>query len=70
MIAINEMGNLICPNCGNHEMHPDGKHCLIKAFKVQMDDGWHSQCLVCSGYYDTSLNETPENHQRNKGWFV
>jgi hypothetical protein len=56
---------LKCPTCGNGEMHPDGDKLLIRGFKV---DNW-SQCLVCAGYYDKDLNETPENFDKSKGWF-
>jgi len=38
---------LICPKCGAHELHPDGVHVQIRAYKVTTDDGDFSQCLVC-----------------------
>lgn len=56
---------LTCPKCGAHEMHPDGGKLLIRAYKVDN----YSQCLVCAGYYDKDLNETPDNFDRTKGWF-
>ena len=61
---------VVCPNCGAEEMHPDGDKLLIRGFKVCDSKGyWWSQCLVCSGYYDSELNITPDNWDENKGWF-
>jgi hypothetical protein len=61
---------VVCPNCGVSEMHPDSDKLLIRGFKVCDSEGyWWSQCLVCSGYYDSELNETPNNWDRDKGWF-
>lgn len=61
---------ITCPHCDATEMHPDGDKLLIRAFKVEMGDGhWWSQCLVCAGYYDSDLKETPDNFDRDKGWF-
>jgi len=60
-----------CPTCGASEEHPYRTDAvLIRGFKVTDEKGncW-SQCLVCSGYYDTDLNETPDNHDPEKGWF-
>jgi hypothetical protein len=58
-----------CPKCGAGEMHPDGKHVLIRGFKVCDAKGhWWSQCLVCAGGYDADLNPVKE-FDRNKGWF-
>jgi len=67
-VAYTEKRNLEpwCPTCGASENHPyRTDRVLIRGFKV---DDW-SQCLVCSGYYDSDLNETPENHDPDKGWF-
>lgn len=59
-----------CPTCGANEMHPDNTRLLIRAHKVMLSDGmWRSQCLVCAGYYDKDLNETPQNYAQEKGWF-
>ena len=59
-----------CPTCGCGEMHPTLKdRVLIRGFKVYSQGHWWSQCLVCSGYYDSALNETPSNWDRKKGWF-
>jgi|GEM_PF-4814942 len=65
------MTNILqCPTCSATEMHPDGQRLLIRAYKVEVKGRWHSQCLVCSGYYDAQLNETvPDQHDRSKGWF-
>ena len=70
------VGDVQCPTCGAGEMHPhdEGKpfgqrRILIKGFKVHHSDHWWSQCLVCSGYYDEDLNEQPEEHDGDKGWF-
>lgn len=60
---------LHCPKCGAVEEHPDGLHIVIRGFKVESGGHWWSQCLRCSGFYDASLNETPEKHDRDKGWF-
>jgi hypothetical protein len=57
-----------CPKCGAEEMHPDGKHVLIRGFKVFHNGKWRSQCLVCAGGYDKDLNPVQE-FDRNKGWF-
>ncbi len=72
---------LRCPKCGAPESHPNGKHVLIRAFKVDMNDGhgWYSQCLVCSGYYralrsrvngvdSVEYVETKERHNGHNGW--
>lgn len=66
-----------CPNCGADETHPHDadkgimeKRLLIRGFKVCDEKGhWWSQCLVCSGYYDSELRETRESHDPKKGWF-
>jgi uncharacterized C2H2 Zn-finger protein len=63
---------LRCPKCGAVEMHPSPPDRLtIRAYKVYDADGtaW-SQCLVCSGYYDSEGNETPNGHDSKKGWFA
>jgi len=57
-----------CPTCSATEMHPDGKRLLIRADKVCVRGRWLSQCLVCSGYYDSQLNEAGQ-HDGRKGWF-
>jgi hypothetical protein len=55
-----------CPTCGASEDHPHRTdRVLIRGFKV---DEW-SQCLVCSGYYDSDLNEQQHKHDPDKGWF-
>lgn len=75
-IKIKVVSSITCPTCGNGEIHPTlmaeyGPKVLIRTFKVLIDQarGWESQCLVCSGYYDKDLNETPENHNPELGWF-
>lgn len=61
----------MCPKCGATEDHPhDRTKILIRACKLFDDKGAWSQCLVCSGFYDKDLSETPENHNPEKGWFV
>jgi len=63
--------DLRCPKCGATEMHPDGKHVVIRGFKVEMGDGhWWSQCLRCAGYYNADLSEYDNNAgDSKKGWF-
>lgn len=61
---------LKCPTCGNGEMHPTEHKLLIRAFKVTDARGHWSQCLVCAGYYDSALAETPASFDKAKGWFV
>jgi len=61
--------DVVCPNCGAKEMHPNGKLLLIRAFKVHMNGRWQSQCLVCAGYYDKDLNPIP-NAKGTGGWFA
>lgn len=76
-VTITVVDDLTCPTCGCGETHPHDAHIeksyerrlTIRAFKVETDGHWWSQCLVCSGYYDKDLNETPDNWDRNKGWF-
>lgn len=59
-----------CPTCGSGEQHPSRDDAnLIRAFKVHDGRRWWSQCLVCAGYYDKDLKETPDNYDRNSGWF-
>ena len=59
-----------CPQCGAQEMHPDGKHVLIRAYKVSDARGWWSECLVCSGHYDKELNIIDGPHDKSKSyWF-
>jgi hypothetical protein len=60
-----------CPKCGAGEMHPDGKHVLIRGFKVCDDKGyWWSQCLICAGAYDENLVPVKNwNTSSGKGWF-
>jgi hypothetical protein len=65
------MSDLYCPKGHGPEIHPkDENKALIRAFKVFDEKGAWSQCLVCSGYYDSKLNPTPEKHSDRKGWFV
>ena len=65
------MKELRCPKCGNPEIHPAMNKLLIRANKVHDSAGWWSECLVCAGYYDKDLNETPENYKPNdKHWFI
>ena len=56
-----------CPKCGASEEHPeDDDKVLIRGYKVDN----YSQCLVCSGYYNSeTLQPAPEKHDPNKGWF-
>ena len=69
--------DVACPRCGAGEMHPadigkplSEQRLLIRGFKVSDAKGhWWSQCLVCAGYYDKALNETPKNFTRHQGWF-
>lgn len=62
---------LQCPKCGACEMHPTQDLLLIHGFKVSDDDGWWSQCLVCSGGWSKDLSAFDESkHNGNKGWFV
>jgi hypothetical protein len=66
-IATNK---LQCTACGAEEQHPTkATKILIRGYKVSHHGRWWSQCLVCSGYWDEQLNETPLNHNPNKGWF-
>jgi hypothetical protein len=51
-------------------MHPTEHKLLIRAFKVTDARGHWSQCLVCAGYYDSALAETPASFDKAKGWFV
>ena len=70
-MEVQENGDIICPSCKSGEMHPtrNGK-ILIRVWKVQDEEQkWWSQCLVCSGFYDENLNETPDKHDPEKGWF-
>jgi len=69
-VAIQIVDILTCPKCGADEMHPNGENVLIRAFKVDTGRGWESQCLVCSGFYNTDLIPTPDNHDWDKGWFI
>jgi hypothetical protein len=57
-----------CPTCGAEEMHPDGKHVLIRGFKVETNGHWWSQCLVCAGFYDKNLVPVATG-DKQKGWF-
>jgi len=61
-----------CPHCKSKEEHPTDKNkILIKGYKVFDKTGIWSQCLVCSGYYDSkTLKVTKENHDNHKGWFL
>lgn len=61
--------DVVCPNCGAGEMHPNGDMLLIRGFKVHMDGHWWSQCLVCAGYYDKDLNYDAEAGRTDEGWF-
>ncbi len=69
-----------CPKCGAGEMHPDGDKLLVRAFKVEDQGHWWSQCLVCSGYYEkrrihdaagkrVEYELTPGRHDPKRGWF-
>jgi hypothetical protein len=61
---------ITCPTCGASEMHPDGMHLLIKAYKVCDRLGrWGSQCLVCAGYYNIKLEVTSNAFNSKKGWW-
>jgi hypothetical protein len=53
---------LICPRCHSPEMK-DKDTLNIRAFKVNIDGVWHSQCLVCKdagapqdGWFCTEIN--------------
>lgn len=61
-----------CPTCGASETNPlNPGTILIRGYKVGDDNGvWWSQCLVCAGYYDKDLNETPRKYAQDKGWFA
>lgn len=66
----------VCPKCGAEEVHPADvekptmeRRLVIRGFKVYHKKHWWSQCLRCSGFYDADLNETPDNHDGQKGWF-
>jgi len=59
-----------CPKCGAHEMHPNKNLLLLRVCKVLQKGAWWSQCLVCAGYYDVDLNETPDSFDTLKGWFI
>lgn len=69
--------NFYCPTCGALETHPEDTHLvlhhrrlLIRGYKVaDANNYWWSQCLVCSGCYDSALNPTPANHNAELGWF-
>jgi len=59
-----------CPMCGAEEIHPNGKHVLIRAFKVEDKGHWYSECLVCAGFYDKNLNPRKGGRDPTKnGWF-
>jgi len=63
------MKELVCPNCGAHEMHPDGGKLLIRGKKVYRNGKWWSQCLVCAGYYDLDLVYHENWGEEKEGWF-
>jgi hypothetical protein len=63
------MESVQCPKCGAQEVHPDGKHLLIRAFKVSDEYGDYSQCLVCAGYYTKALVYDESAGDPEKGWF-
>jgi hypothetical protein len=69
-ITVN-VKDLIYPTCGAKEMHPNGKQVLIRGFKVYANGKWRSQCLVCSGAYDSNLEYSVERQEagKDKGWF-
>ncbi len=53
---------LTCPRCNAPEMHPNEDLLLIRAYKVESDGHWWSECLVCAsadgtatGGYDRDL---------------
>ena len=71
-----------CPKCKAPGVHPDLEHMLVRAHKVQDDQGFWSQCLVCSGHYKVVWHKVEgsrklekeilfdtENHDPAKGWF-
>lgn len=75
VIAVREVR---CPRCGAGEIHPDyvdapimERKLLIRGFKVCTDNGWESECLVCSGFYDHQLRPrtTPREEWQTNGWF-
>lgn len=71
------MASVTCPKCGAQECHPTDKDkILIRAFKVHHNGCWHSQCLVCAGYYNADLTVKPvgkdginPDYDTNAGWF-
>lgn len=61
---------ILCPTCHSPEAHPTRTdRVLIRAHKIESGGRWHSQCLVCSGYYAEDLTEQPDQHRRDAGWF-
>jgi len=76
MVTIKVVNGLTCPTCGSPEEHPDGKHVIIRAFKVHDQGHWWSQCLLCAGYYNPDLTVKPvgkdginPDYDVNAGWF-
>lgn len=60
---------MTCPKCGAEENHPTENAVLIRACKVEDEQGTWSQCLVCSGGYNEALVFNQQNHDPDKGWF-
>ena len=61
METLRALTELKCPKCKSPETRLDGE-LNIRAYKVERNGIWHSQCLVCSGYYHGG-------HDPKKGWF-
>jgi len=57
------------------EVNPRTGKLFIRGYKVTDEHGDWSQCLVCSGFYQTvdarlgEYVETPHLHNKEKGWF-
>jgi hypothetical protein len=53
--------DVVCPHCGAHRWHPDDldkpplhRRVLIRADKVNIGEGWESECLVCGNWFVTA----------------
>jgi len=81
-MKLRVVDNLECPNCGAPELHPDHSNdkpveewiWVIRPFKVtDLNNICWSQCMVCAGAWskdaEDTLISTPENLNRDKGWF-
>jgi hypothetical protein len=75
-ITIKIVETIFCPVCNAPELAPphthwvEGAKFVIRAYKVELDGHWWSQCLRCSGAWNHDLTVyTPANHNPKKGWF-